>query len=464
MQYLLFLILFGLIYTILILFFRSRDPEIHWDWSKIDYADLDFPSEFIWGTSTAAHQVEGGCDNNNWYQWEQTKFSDGRPHILNNDVSGAACEHWDRFADDFGLVNELGCKGYRFSVEWSKIEPQEGQFDQKAIEHYRKMIEAMRTAGLEPMLTLHHFTNPIWFEEKGAFEQESNINCFVRFCEKVFTEFSDLVHYWCTINEIEVYATQSYFQGGWPPGVKDPQRTAVVMCNLLESHVRVYKALKALPGGPEVRIGLVKNIFQFDPKRKFHLLDNLAGWIMNRVFNGGILDFLNTGRFRLFIPGMINISHTNLDACRSNDFIGLNYYSHMIVNFKPDPREFFEFSLRPNETSTDMDYTIYPEGFYRALHEIGSLGLPVYVTENGIADEIDDRRADFTRHYIYAMNRALKEGVDIRGYFYWSLLDNFEWAEGYSMKFGLYAVDFQTQERKLRTGSEIYREIIRKNG
>lgn len=448
------------IYSMIILAFRVRDPELHWVWKTIDVNQRHFPENFVWGTATAAHQVEGGCDNNNWHEWEQSRNEFGESPILRGAVSGKACDHWHHYKSDIALMKELGIRSYRFSIEWSKIEPESGRFDEAALRHYSEVIDALIQADIEPVITLYHFTHPIWFQELGGFEIAENIAVFQRFCEKVFSAFSDRVPRWCTINEIEVEATQSYFSGIWPPGRKDPKLVAEVIRNLLEAHVRVYQSLKQMPNGDRVEIGLVKNIFQFDPYRFWHLIDNILALTLDTVFNAAILKFLKTGRFRLIIPGLMSVTHNNPKAPSSNDFIGLNYYSHFTLKPRWRFKEPFEFRIRRNEVPTDMQYSIYPEGFYRAIMRIKQLGLPIYITENGIADAADDRRADYLRKYTYAMSRAIADGADVRGYYYWSLMDNFEWAEGYEMKFGLYAVDFETQKRTLRQGSQVYRDII----
>ena len=457
------LIIVILVYFLIIFYLRSRNPEIHWDWDQIDENNLHFPEGFIWGTATAAHQVEGGCTNNNWSEWEQSVDDEGQPRIRNGDISGTACDHWNRYREDIQLMKELGVTSYRFSVEWSKIEPEAGQFDQSVIRHYSDVVDALLTSGIEPFITLYHFTHPIWFKKLGSFEKIENIDYFLRFCERVFSEYSDRVKKWCTINEIEVEASQGYFAGIWPPGKRDPAQMGVVIKNLLEAHVRVYHSLKNLAAGDRVEIGLVKNIFQFDPYRSWHLMDHVLGLILNYILNTAILNFFKTGKFRIYIPFLMNVSHTNPQAVSSNDFVGLNYYSHFTVKTRWNPKDFFELKIRASETPTDMDYSIYPEGFYRALLETAKLGYPIYVTENGIADRNDDRRELFIRRYLYALSRAIESNVDVRGYYYWSLMDNFEWAAGYDMKFGLYEVNFDTQERALRQGSKIYRDIINKS-
>lgn len=444
------------------LLWQEESPELRWEWDKIDTNDIRFPQEFLWGVATAAHQVEGNSDNNNWSAWENARDENGRPRIKNNQKAGLACDHWNRYREDIVLMQQLGVKAYRFSVEWSKIEPREGEFDEAALQHYREVCDALLAAGLTPMVTLHHFTHPLWFEQKGAFEKAVNIALWIRFCEKVFQALHEKVNFWCTINEPEVFASQGYFQGIFPPGKKDPQLTGVVLQNLLEAHTQVYLALKRLPGGEKAQIGLVKNIFQFDPNRRWNFLDWLISRKLNDLFTDSILEYFKTGHFNFSLPGLAKLEHFNAEAPRTLDFIGLNYYSHFRAQFQFNRQEPFAFKFLPEEIMTDMPYPIYAEGFYRALKTLAQLQKPIYVTENGIADAKDDRRELFIRRYLYAMSRARQEGCDVRGYFYWSLMDNFEWSEGYDMKFGLYEVDFQTQERRLREGANVYAKIIKR--
>lgn len=437
-----------------------RYPETKWDWEWTDTGEFAFPKKFLWGVASAAHQVEGGCTNNNWSRWETSQKPDGAPRIKTRETAGAACEHWTRYPDDIELIKELGCNAYRMSVEWSKIEPRPGEFDESVLAHYREVILALQAAGIEPMVTLHHFTNPIWFEDLGAFEKSENIKYLVRFSEKVFAALHDHVTYWCTLNEPAVYASMGYFMAEFPPGKRNPKLTGTVLKNMLLAHIEIYAALKKLPGGEVAQIGLVKSLTQFDPSRRTFMLDWVIARTLHNLFNTSIYRFLKTGNFRFSFLGIPLIRYHDARAKHSNDFIGLNYYSHFIVKFG-FRGGLFTFDRRPDDVQTDMAYAMYPEGIYRALRETAALNLPIIITENGIADRVDNRRFPFIRTYLYAISQAIKEGVDVRGYFYWSLMDNFEWAEGYSMKFGLYAVDFKTQVRTLRAGSEAYRMVIK---
>jgi len=309
-------------------------------------------------------------------------------------------------------------------------------------------------------VTLHHFTHPIWFEEKGAFENKENLSYFVRYSERVFDALNEYVGLWCTINEPAVYTYQGYFNGLWPPGKTDPQLTGEVLYNLMEGHVRVYRALKARAGGHVAKIGIVKNIFPFDPYNRWNPLDWMVTRILDNVFNIVALEFLTSGIYNYSMPTMANVKYENPDAVGTLDFIGMNNYSHQRINSHLNPNRFFTIEFYPHEPMTDMNYPIYPEAIYRSIKRVSELGVPIFITENGIADAKDDRRALYIDRYIRAVARSIQEGFDVRGYFYWSLMDNFEWSEGYDMKFGLYKVNFQTQKRRLRDGSRRFIEIV----
>ena len=271
----LFIILFVSAYVFSLFYLNLKYPEIRWKWEK-NRKNIKFPNSFFWGTATASHQVEGGCNNNNWFNWENSKNEEGTPQIKDGQEAGKACDHWNLYSEDIDLIKELGVSHYRFSLEWSKIEPVRGQFNQDALDHYSTVVDELIKSKIVPVITLHHFTNPIWFDELGGFEIEKNIQIFEDFCEKVFSEYSDRVGIWCTINEPAVYSVMGYFQGVFPPGKKNPQLATEVLKNLLVAHTRVYNKLKTLANGSSCRIGLVKNIMQFDPYRRWNLLDWMA--------------------------------------------------------------------------------------------------------------------------------------------------------------------------------------------
>ena len=447
-----------------VIYFNLSFPETNWNWNKIDTQNIHFPNSFAWGTATAAHQVEGNNTNNNWYDWEHQLDENNQPRIHNGDKSILAADHWNRYPDDIKLMKDLGVNHYRFSIEWSKIEPQNGDYNVESIQHYRDLCDSLIKNNITPVVTLHHFTHPTWFEKLGAFEKKENIDHFIEYSEYAFNNLKDLVPIWCTINEPSVFVSQGYFNGIFPPGKKDPVLAATVLENLLFAHTKTYKHLKSLNGGDNAQIGLVKNIFQFDPLRRWHILDWAFSKVLNNVFTHSTLDYFKKGYSTFSLPGMVKKHMENNDAVGAMDFIGLNYYSRMHVKGQANLTEPFVFEKRAKDIQTDMDYALYPEGFYKALHTISTLKKPIYVTENGVADQGNNIREIFIKRYLYALHKGLQDGLDIRGYFYWTLMDNFEWAEGYKMKFGLYKVDFETQERTLRESSNLFAKMVKKPG
>lgn len=460
-------ILFGsaLIIVILYLFglryLNSRDPLLQWDWSKIDASKKKFPKDFIWGVASSAHQVEGGHQELNQFGWwEQQTKNGNEPTILNNDKSGDACDHWNRYPEDIQLMKNLNVDSYRFSVSWSKIMPEKGKIDSLALQHYVHLADSLLAKGIKPMVTLHHFTHPVWFYEMGAFEKEENIKYFVDFSETVYLALKDRVTLWCTINEPSVYMFDSYFSGMFPPGVNDPKLAAVVLENLMKSHVQIYERIKSLPDGDKAQIGIVKNMMQMDALGKYNILDHSIKFIADQNYNEVLLEMFKSNKFIFKMPTMVNHESVVEGANKSLDFIGLNYYSHYAFDFTGDIDESLEAIPFPGEVMTDMDYGIYPEGIYRAIQRISELGVPIIITENGLADDKDDRRADFINRSLYAVSKAIEDGYDVQGYYYWSLLDNFEWNLGFGKQFGLYHVNFKTQERTLKIGAKKYIEII----
>jgi beta-glucosidase len=475
--------------------FPSKPPlsfshdELRWDWSKIEpikIEDLKFPEKFIWGVATSAHQVEGNC-NCQWIDFEKKK---------NLEQSANACEHITRYKEDIKLIKNLGVHAYRFSIEWSKIEPKEGQFNQEAINHYHNLIDNLIANNIIPVITLHHFTHPVWFEDKKGFEREENIKYFVRFSQKMFNEYSAKVPMWCTLNEPGVFAFQGYFRGAFPPGKIDMQLCGEVSKNLIIAHINVYKALKAMQNGRQCQIGITHSITQynayhtgskFNPMQKF---EEFLSHYLNHSFYDAMMNFFITGKFEYKVPGVIQLILTGKPtiSCQRSllpikmkmygqvkyeyadannkynpkdilDFFGIQPYSNVLVDCtNTDPVK--KPALRTGDIATDMPYRICAESLYRAVHQASFIGVPIFVTENGIADAKDDRRELFIRRYIYALHKAIQDGYDVRGYFYWSLMDNFEWDLGYGMKFGLYEVDFKTQERKLRKGAEFYKNLV----
>ena len=427
--------------------------EEHRDWNNVDYSKLlngqAFPPNFMWGVATASHQIEGG-NTNNWTRFE--------PGSKSGQESGDACDHWNRKEQDIELIKDLNVTHYRFSLEWSRIEPEMGAWNQEAIDWYSDLVDQLLSNGIQPMVTLHHFTNPLWWEDMGAFEDEANILYWIRFCSKMFEVLSDRVEWWCTINEPAVYASMGYVLGEFPPGERSFKKTRRVSLNLMRAHARCYRTLKSMEHGAVRKIGLVKNINIFDPYRRWNPLHRFQAKLLDGMFNRCWIDGLKTGRFKP--PSAIK--SVSIDGLKgSSDFIGVNYYTHLLATpFMPTKVE-IDPLIRPWEERTDFRYPMYAEGLKRAFEMVAPLNLPIIVTENGVADDDDDMRPEHVRRHLQVTAEAIENGLDIRGFYHWSLMDNFEWAEGYEQCFGLYHVDFETQQRTLRESGKLYASIAK---
>jgi len=361
-----------------------------------------FPRGFLWGSATSAYQVEGGNSNSDW-------------EVLFSPKAGAACDHYHRFEEDFDLAQSLNQNSHRFSVEWARIEPEKGRFDEREVAHYRQVLSALKKRGIKPLVTLHHFTNPLWVFQRGGWENKSTIGYFSAFVRFIVTQLGDLCDFWVTINEPTVYASEGYLFGRWLPARHDPLETALALRNLLRAHREAYRIIHEIQ--PKAKVGLAHSITYFRTP--------MGGYSVN-PFDRKILDWAG-----------------------SQDFIGVNYYRAVgWVNDLP---------------KNDLGWAIYPQGLYEILLDLQGLGFPIYITENGIADADDDQRADYIADHLAAVWRAIQKGADVRGYFHWSLLDNLEWARGFEPRFGLVEVDYQTMERRVRPSAQVYARIAKSN-
>ncbi|MCD6429466.1 glycoside hydrolase family 1 protein [bacterium] len=378
---------------------------------------LNFPKNFLWGAACAAYQVEGGNIYSDW--------ADFYP-------AGIACDHYHRYEEDFDWIVKLNQNAHRFSIEWARIEKKEGKFDQKEIEHYRKVLLALKERNIKTMVTLFHFTLPKWFAKKGAFTKKKNIYYFQRFANKVFDEYKDLVDFWITENEPQVYLGQGYLAKVWPPKKRNPMLYLKVLKNLISAHKLIYKDFHRKDS--QVLVGIAKNNQFFEPYNKKSIFDKvvvkIADWWQNQYFLKKIRNHL--------------------------DFIGLNYYFHYRIKFP------FIFK-NEDKIVSDVGWEIYPEGIYHLLKDLKKYHLPIYITENGLADENDHLRKDFIRDHLYWIWKAIQDGVDVKGYFHWSLIDNFEWEKKFEPRFGLIEINYQTLERKPRNSAFYYAEICKNN-
>jgi len=427
-------------YVLIIIILSIRFPEKHLDWENIDCNDYQFPKNFTWGVATASHQIEGD-NTNNWSDFENQKGLE---------KSGSACQHWVRWKEDFQLIENLGVDSYRLSIEWSRIQPQKGDWNQAAVDQYCEMVDDLISRNIKPMITLHHFSHPIWFEKMGGFTKRENIELWIDYCQRIFEQLNHKVSDWCTVNEPEVFSIMGYHMKMFPPGEGSVFKTIRVMKNMIYAHCSLYHKLKSI--NPDARIGLAKNVTLFDPLRRWNLLHWITSIALNYIWNGAIISALKRGR--MFGSKIEN-------AKNSFDFIGLNYYTHVLASpFLPQTTE-IDLPKRKHEVMTEFGYTMYAEGLERAVRLMSKLNVPIEITENGVADSDDKLRPIHLKRHIWQLSKLISQGHDIRSYYHWSLMDNFEWAEGYKLRFGLYHVDYETQERKLKQSGIDYQEIIR---
>jgi beta-glucosidase len=420
-----------------------------------DSANLIFPNRFLWGTATASHQVEGNNVNSDWWAWEQTG------HVFDGTRSGLACDHYHRFREDFDLFAALHQNAHRLSLEWSRIEPSPGQFDRAEIRHYREVLEHLRRLNVEPIVTLHHFTNPLWLADRGGWEVPEVVDAFGRYVNEAVAAFGDLVRYWVTINEPVVYGTMGYLAGVWPPGKRSIRLLVTVLHNMILGHARAARIIRERSPLPDVQIGVAHHLRIFDPYRPILPGDHFVARLGELLFNRAVLLSMLKGQFQ-FPFGWGRVP----DGANSLDFIGLNYYSREMATFDfRRPETYFgSFFTHPSHPKTAAGWEIYPEGMYRVLKFLARFGKPILVTENGVADERDELRPSFLISHLRQIHRAIAEGVPVKGYLHWSALDNFEWAEGRRLRFGLIHVDYETQRRTVKPSGELYAKICAAGG
>lgn len=397
---------------------------------------LKFPAGFFWGTSTSAYQIEGG-NTNDWSEWEK---SEARSKKLkaegknpNDYICGQACKSYELFREDIKCLQELNCSVYRLGLEWSRIEPEAGKFDKQAIAHYRLILKTVKENNIKIVLTLWHWTNPVWLIKQGGWENRKVRESFSRYARLIVNEFGDLVDFWVTLNEPLMIIGHGYLDGKFPPNKKFSPALFKVFNNFVAVHKESYKIIHNKY--PSAQVSLAMTTGAFTPANKYNPLEILMVKLANYFRNDW---FLNR------IKGCFN-------------YIGVNYYHHDRLIWHPP------FKKNLNEKITDLGWEIYPQGLYQVLKNYQKYQKPIYILENGIADADDKLRPNFIKDHLYYVHQAISEGIDIRGYFYWSLLDNFEWAEGYWPKFGLYAVDRKTFKRAPRPSAKIYAEICKNN-
>jgi beta-glucosidase len=387
---------------------------------------VSFPDGFVWGVAAAAHQIEGGNWNNDWWEFEH------RPDSGCTEPSGDCCDSYHRYPDDIALVRDLGFDAYRFSIEWSRIEPEDGEFSRAALEYYRRMLAECHEHGVRPVVTFHHFSNPRWVANLGGWADPGIVDRFSRYCERTVAALGDLISIGCTINEPNIVTLMGFLRGVFPPGRKrDRDGYDAANDNMKAAHRRAYDVLKGGPG--DFPVGLCVA---------------MGDWWAE----AGGEDALDRMRY----------SHEGqfLEAAIGDDFVGVQAYSRTRVSGAGrvlGPEEGVE-------TVPSMYYEFWPAALEAAIrHAAAVTGGPIHVTENGLGHDDDTRRVEYVRGALEGLGRCLADGIDVRSYFYWSLLDNFEWALGYGPRFGLVEVDRATFARTPKPSASWLGGIARAN-
>ncbi len=417
-------------------------------------ATFNFPAGFLWGTATAAHQVEGNNVNNDWWAWEQEAG-----HIHDGDLSGKACDWWGgRWREDFDRAQDGWQNTHRFSVEWSRIQPEPDRWDEAALDRYRQMLLGLRERNITAMVTLHHFTNPMWLAEIGGWENEAVVDLFAAYVGRTVEALKSHCQLWVTINEPNVYMNGAYLGDGFPPGKNDQKTALKVLLNMVKAHAAAYQVIHDLQ--PDAQVGVAHHWRGFQPANKGPLTGYLSK-LHHKAFNDAFAHSLKTGKF-----DAVMLKADVPQAKDTQDFLGLNYYTRDLIKF--DLRKSGAlFSDRYYPKDALLSETGFlandPHGFQEAIKWADKFGLPIYITENGCDDSQDDFRRRYLLEHLQAMWHMLTNNIPIKGYFYWTLVDNFEWERGWSQRFGLWGLDPQTQIRTKRKSVDLYAEICRTN-
>ncbi len=402
---------------------------------------IKFPRDFLWGAATSAYQVEGGNVNSDWCRWEKK---------TGKEECGPADRHYELYKKDFDLAKSLHHNAHRFSIEWGRIEPEEGKFSRKELKHYLDVILALRKRGIEPIVTLHHFTNPVWFTESGGWVEVRSAERFLRYCDFLTRELARHVRYWITINEPTIYLSHAYIIGVWPPQEKSYLKAAAVEENLASAHIKAYRAMHKIYkrlGLGEPCIGISQNVIAFVPY-KHKLKNRFTAYLRDRVFNLGFIE-------RIMRQGIL--------PQKNMDFIGVNYYSRQLIELKEFGLGNLATDVRDNNRceKNSLGWDIYPKGLYDVLMELKKFNLPVMITENGICTSRDNLRWKYIYGHLKNIHRAMKKGVSVTGYLYWSLLDNFEWDKGFGPRFGLIGVDRKTYKRTVKRSAKKFGQVCK---
>ncbi|GAP05641.1 MAG TPA: glycoside hydrolase family 1 protein [Anaerolinea thermolimosa] len=418
-------------------------------------AIFHFPTGFLWGTATSSHQVEGNNRNNDWWAWEEQP---GR--ILNGHRSGLACDWWGgRWREDLDRARETGQNAHRLSIEWSRVQPSADRWDEDALDHYRTILRGMHERGLMPIVNFFHFSLPLWLSEQGGWENDDTPALFARYVRKSVEALREYTSTWMTINEPNVYAYEGYLVGLFPPGKQDLQATMKVLYNLLRGHAMAYREIHNVQR--EARVGLALAVRPLRPAGPLTFLDSVAARLGSQFFNDAFADALIDGKLN-----MVFKTFRVPEAAGTQDYVGVNYYTMDLVRFNLLRRKdfFTERFFPPGAELSDTGFIAnVPEGMFETIRWARKFKLPILVTENGVEDADDHLRPRYLIEHIHQVWRAVNYNWPVKGYFHWTLVDNFEWERGWTQRFGLWGLDVDTQQRIRRRSVDLYAAICRQN-
>ncbi len=470
-------------------YFRNHTLEERWDWDSIDTSKVKFPQNFVWGTADSAFQTEGIETANNktiqntWTAWEEKLVSEKyslftptgvlkklgilnvekQPRTPVEDRAGYACHRWTHYKEDVKLLKKIGVKIHRYSIEWAKIEPEEGIYDPDALQHYIDFTWELINNGIIPCPNLFHHTLPLWYATKGGFEKSENIEKFVEYAVFIFTAFQkdgllEKTKIWFAFNEAIGVALAGYVDGKIPPGKKMQLILAgTVAKNMLDAHIRIYDEFNKIDNS--IKLGFIHVMMPITAYNPHNPVHQLFAQTFNHLVNDVALEYFKSGTFN-----WLNlVKDNNPNALNKIDFIGVNYYSHLLLSLTGP-------AIRPDEVCADgypgakRTKPIYAEGLYQTLKHAASYGFPLVITEIGFAAKLEsvDLRTEYFKKHFYAMHKAMQEGVDLRGCFIWTAFDCFGWNSGQHSTHGIYAVDHKTQERTLKKNAWYIVEMFNK--
>jgi beta-glucosidase len=418
-------------------------------------ATFNFPRGFLWGTATSSHQVEGNNKNNNFWAWEQEP-----DQIIEGHKSGLACDWWGgRWREDFDRIIDSGQNAHRFSIEWSRVQPTPDRWDEDALDYYREMLQRLHEADITPMVTLHHFCDPLWVSELGGWENEEIVRYFEAYVEKTVEALSEYTNLWITINEPNVLVVYAYLFGLFPPGKKDIRLLGKVYSNLVRAHSAAYHMIHKIQA--TARVGYAINYRSAKPASAWNLFDRYLVGLTSSSFNNAFPMAVQNGVLKLFLTWK-----RIPEAKGTQDFLGLNYYTrdYMAFSLLHPGDIFMRQSFRPSaELSTTGYIANEPEGMFEALKWALQFKVPIIVTENGIEDEDDSVRPSYLIQHVHQIWRGINFNWPVKGYFHWTLVDNFEWERGWTQRFGLWELDTETQGRRKRPSADLFTSICTEN-